>query len=118
MIYDYIALIFFALFGIFIPVSFLLSAKLLGKHEPGNPVKNAPYESAEETIGGSRDIDNEYLSYFALFLPFEIVAVVVLLWSEVAYSLPLPIDLLYLGLPMISMLLMFAAYKLINDKHG
>ena len=67
MLYDYVALVLFVVFAIFIPVSFLLTSKLLRKRGTGNPVKNSPYESGEETIGRSKDIDNEYLSYFMLF---------------------------------------------------
>ena len=71
MLYNYIAILFFAVLGISIPLLFLLIAKLIGRRSPGNKIKNAPYESAEESLGGSRDVDNEYLPYFMLFLPFE-----------------------------------------------
>jgi NADH:ubiquinone oxidoreductase subunit 3 (subunit A) len=87
MLYNYIALLFFVALGLLIPALFLLASKLLGRRYPGNPTKNAPYESAEETIGSSRDVDNEYLPYFMLFLPFEIILAMLLLWSTVAKAI-------------------------------
>ena len=82
MLYNYVALLIFIAFAVFMPVSFIFTAKLLGKKRTGNPVKNAPYESGEETVGNSRDIDNEYLPHFMVFLPFEIIIVALILWSQ------------------------------------
>jgi NADH:ubiquinone oxidoreductase subunit 3 (subunit A) len=118
MLYNYIALVLFALFGIFIPSSFLLTAKLLGRKYKPNDVKDAPYESGEKAVGESRDIDSEYFPFIMLFLPFEVVAVLVLVWSYAANSIGR-----YSGLYMI-LLLVFATifsvigYKTIGDNHG
>ena len=77
--YSYIVILIFAAFALIIPTLFILSSKLLGNKYTGNKVKNAPYESAEATIGSEIDIDNEYLPYFAIFLPFEIITVIIIL---------------------------------------
>lgn len=114
MLYNYLALVFFIAFAVFIPVSFLFTAKLLGRKERGNPVKNAPYEGGEETVGNSRDIDNEYLPYFMIFLPFEIVIALLLLWAvaskNIAYNYN--IEIIFLGV--FATILSFVGYRLAN----
>ncbi len=114
--YNYIALVFFALFALFIPASFLLTSKMLRVNKPGNKVKNAPYESAEEPIGKSKDVDDEYLAYFALFLPFEIIGLGVLLWSVVARQVTLLTNILVIGLVILSMGFAFIGYKITTEK--
>lgn len=118
MLYDYIAILFFAAFAIFIPVSFLFASRLLRKQYPGNKVKNAPYESGENTVGRSRDIDTEYISFFALFLPFEMVAVIMLLYSINILDGNYYVGLSYILLTVISLGFSLIGYKLINDKHA
>ena len=118
MLYNYIAIVFFSLFAIFIPASFLFTSWLLRDKVPSNPVKNAPYESGEESIGGSRDIDTEYFPFIMLFLPFEVIAILVLVWSYAAGIMGK-----YPGLYMILLLLSATAfsivgYKAIDDNHG
>ncbi len=117
MLYTYIALIFFIAFALFIPAAFLFTAKLLGKKVPGNKAKNAPYESGEATIGSSRDIDNEYLPYFTMFLPFEIVAIILLVWSASSASLGYLTNMLYIALPILSLIFVFIGYKLISGRN-
>ncbi|MGC8537547.1 MAG: NADH-quinone oxidoreductase subunit A [Candidatus Micrarchaeia archaeon] len=118
MFYTYIALIFFIAFALFIPGAFLLTSKLLRPRVPGNKAKNAPYESAEATVGSSRDIDNEYLPYFTAFLPFEIVAVIMLVWSVASSSMEYMTDVLYIMLPIFSLIFVFISYKLIRGKNA
>jgi len=118
MLYNYIAILFFAALGITIPSLFLLTAKLIGHRSKGNPVKNAPYESAEESTGGSRDMDNEYLPYFMLFLPFELMLVILILWSTVARAIDYNTGLDIILLVVISMAFSFAGYKLIGGVTG
>ena len=115
--YDYLAILIFALFAVFVPVSFLMTSKMLRPRGSPNRVKNAPYESAEETIGGSRDIENEYLPFFALFLPFEIIAIIMLLWSIGARSISYTTDLMVLGLAVGSMGFAIVGYKFISDRN-
>ena len=114
--YDYIALIVFALFAIFIPASFLFTSKLLRKNPPGNRVKGTSYESAEQPIGGARDIDNEYLPFFAIFLPFEIITMVLILWALAARIAGASTNLLVIGLAVVSMVLAIIGYKYIGDR--
>ena len=116
MYYNYIALGFFILFAIFVPVSFLLTSKMLRPASRGNKVKNTAYESAEEPIGGSRNVDNEYLPFFAIFLPFEIVSTVILLWAIAARSITLEANVLVIGLLLVSMALALACFKFTTEK--
>ncbi len=116
--YNYIALGFFVLFAIFVPVSFLLTSKLLRPKSIGNKAKNTPYESAEEPIGSSRDVVNEYLPFFAMFLPFEIIALSIVLWTISARELPLGTNVLVLGLVITSMLLALVGYRFASERLG
>jgi NADH:ubiquinone oxidoreductase subunit 3 (subunit A) len=114
--YNYIAVGFFILFAIFVPVSFLLTSKMLRPSKPGNRVKNTPYESAEEPIGRSGDVDNEYLAFFAIFLPFEVISMIILLWAVAARSLAAGINVAVIGLLIITMVLALAGYKFASEK--
>ena len=118
MLYNYVATLFFAVLGISIPLLFLLLAKLLSRNSPGNPAKNAPYESAEESTGGSRDIDNEYLPYFMLFLPFEVVLAMLMLWATVAKSTDYNTSIGIIILTFLSMVLSIVGYKIIGVGTG
>ncbi len=88
VLYNYLALAFFVIFGLFVPASCLFLSKLLRKRAPGNPVKNAPFESAEESLGSARGIVHEYQAYLALFLPFEILLAVLFFWSSASRIMP------------------------------
>ncbi len=116
--YNYIALAFFVLFALFVPISFLLTSKLIRQKSHGNKVKNTSYESAEQPIGKARDVANEYLSFFAIFLPFEIMAMVIVLWSIAARQLDLAANIGVIGLVMASMALALLGYKFASDKNG
>ena len=118
MLYNYVALLIFIAFAVFIPSSFVLAAKMLGRKKSPNPVKNAPYESGEETVGSARDVDNEYMPYFLLFLPFEIIVAILLLWSSAAQITGYMNSIEILGLGVISTALAFAGYKLIGVGNG
>jgi len=114
LLYNYIALLIFIAFAVFVPASFLLSAKLLGRKSQGNKVKNAPYESGEETIGNSKDVDNEYLPYFMLFLPFEIVVAIMILWSTIARSISFGASFGVLLLGVMATVLSVVGYKMVR----
>jgi len=116
--YNYIALAFFVLFALFIPISFLLTSKMLRQKSNGNKVKNTSYESAEQPIGKARDVATEYLTFFAIFLPFEIISMVVLLWSIAARQLGLAVNIAVIGLAIVSMILALLGYKFAGDKNG
>ncbi len=117
MSYDYAAILIFALFAVFVPVSFLITSKMLRPKSRRNSVKNAPYESAEETIGESRDVENEYLPFFALFLPFEIIAIVILLWATGSRSILYMPDMMVIGLAVFSALFALIGYRFASDKN-
>jgi NADH:ubiquinone oxidoreductase subunit 3 (subunit A) len=117
MLYNYIALAFFVLFSIAIPAALLFAAKLVHHNEPENPVKNAPYESGEVTMGTNIDVYNEYLPYFMIFIPFEIVVVIILLWAYVSRLLSYDASLYILGIGVASMVLALLGYRLIGVKH-
>lgn len=102
MLYNYIALLFFGIFAAVVPAGLLIASKLIRPRVPGNPVKNSSYESAEESIGSNRDIDNEYLPFFTMFLPFEIIAVLLLVWAGVSASVPFGASVMVLTLLVIS----------------
>ncbi len=112
MISNYIALLIFAAFAIFVPLSFLLTAKLLGRKRSGNPVKNAPYESGEEPIGVSKDVENEYLPNFMLFLPFEIIIVLLLVWAAVNRAVPLGASIWILALAVCASALSIIGFRM------
>ncbi len=86
MLYNYLALIVFAVLAFLVPLGLIVGSRLLSRKVPGNRVKNSPWESGEESVGKARDVDNEYLPFFSLFLPFEVVAGIVLVWALVAYG--------------------------------
>ncbi len=114
MLYNYVAIIVFALIAIFMPISMLLMAKLLRHNVKGNAVKNAPYESAEPTIGKNRDVINEYLPFFMLFLPFELVAIVLLIWSSVLRQVSYLNGLLVIGMAVMATIFTIAGYFIIR----
>lgn len=117
MLYNYLSLVFFVAFAIFIPVSFIITSKMLRKRSNPNPIKTAPYESGEATIGSGRDIDIEYLPFFMVFLPFEIIAILILVWGINAINIPYKTDLEMIGLLSVITLLSILGYKYIGGKN-
>ncbi len=115
MFYNYLALLIFIGMALFIPYSLLLTSISLRRRVPKNKVKNAPYESAEETIGEGLVVQVEYLPIFAMFLPFEIISVVVLLWASVARSVSYYSGLEMVGMVVVAMLFGLISYKFISD---
>ena len=112
MLYNYIALTIFVAFAVFVPASFLLFAKLIGRKRSGNAVSNAPYESGEETTGTKKDFDNEYMPYFMIFLPFEMVVVILILWSTVTRSMGYYASMAIIMIGIAATVLSAAGYKL------
>lgn len=84
MALDAVTVVVFTVLALFVPLSMLLLAKLIGARTTQNPVKLKNYESAEELIGHGRDITNDYLHYFPLYLGFELIVVVLLGWAMVS----------------------------------
>ena len=114
MLYNYAALLIFIAFAVFIPTSFVLTSRLLSRREEGNKVKGSPYESGEETTGTSRDIDNEYLPYFMIFLPFEVILIVLLLWSAASKSFSYWGSAAVIMLGITATALSFVGYRLVS----
>ena len=96
--YTYVAVAIFAALALFVPISMLILARLIGARPSQNPIKLENYESAETPIGRSRDITNDYLEYFPLYLGFEIVIVIVLSWAAVSGSISMPVSLGIIGI--------------------
>ena len=118
MLYNYIAVTVFAAIAMFVPVSLLLLAKLLRHKSSGNQVKNAPYESAEATIGKNRDVINEYLPFFMLFLPFEVVAVLLLIWSSGLRQASYANGLMAIGMAAMAAAFSLSGYFMVRGKNG
>jgi NADH:ubiquinone oxidoreductase subunit 3 (subunit A) len=118
MYYNYIALLFFSVVAIGVPALMLFASRLLRKESVGNPTKNAPYESGEETIGRMQDIDTEYFPFLMIFLPFEILAVFLLLVMPSLYSFSYSMGIALLGLLVIAAAFSLAGYKLISGRRG
>ena len=118
MNYDYIAVLVFAAISVFVPMSLLLTAKLLRHKTNGNAVKGSPYESAEATIGRNRDVINEYLPFFMMFLPFELVAVLLLVWSSALRQASFANGTLAMGLAVMALAFAFAGYFMIRGGDG
>jgi NADH:ubiquinone oxidoreductase subunit 3 (subunit A) len=118
MLYNYATIFIFLIFGLLVPYSFVLISKLIRKNVAGNSVKNAPWESAEETIGSSRDVDNEYMPYFMLFLPFEMAIVILIVWSTVAKATSYNLSLAILSLGILSVAFSLVGYKFASGKNG
>jgi len=71
----------FAFLAAFLPLSMLAFSKLIRPRDGGNEVQKLSYESGEESIGQRVEIMQEYLHYFPLFLAFEVIGIVVIIWS-------------------------------------
>lgn len=77
----YLQIIIFALVALLIPLSMLLFSRLVRPRSRDSDVETLSYESAEESIGQKVEIMHEYLHYFTLFIAFEIIGVIEIIWS-------------------------------------
>ena len=118
MLYDYVAFGFFTLVAVLLPISLLLFSKSVRKKAVKNAVKNAPYESAEASTGSHRDTDTEFLPFAMLFLPFEIIGIVILLWAQSAKQNSTPANIEMVIFLVMATLLAMACLKLIRDEDG
>ncbi|MDE1847270.1 MAG: NADH-quinone oxidoreductase subunit A [Candidatus Micrarchaeota archaeon] len=97
MAFTYATLAVFALLAVFVPISMLLLSKTLGPRTKQNPIKLETYESAEFPIGTHKDVTNDYLHYFPLYLGFEIVVVILFAWIIVSGDVGKGIGLALIG---------------------
>lgn len=79
-----VAIVIFVLFAVFTPASMLLTSIFLRKRTVSNAVRDSSYESAEESKGSRISIMAEYLHYFGMFIAFEIIVGIILIWAPVA----------------------------------
>ncbi len=93
-----VAVIIFVLFSLFVPASMLLTSIALRKNTVKNTVRDASYESGEESRGSRISIMHEYLHYFGMFIAFEIIAGMILVWAPVAHRFTLYSGAAILGL--------------------
>ncbi len=98
-----VAIAIFILFSLATPVLLVLVSKALRKGTKRNAVKDLPYESAEESSGVRMAVMHEYLQYFPMFIAFEILVGVVLVWAPIARAVQfIPsvavLSLLFVGL--------------------
>ncbi|MGC8648833.1 MAG: NADH-quinone oxidoreductase subunit A [Candidatus Micrarchaeia archaeon] len=114
MLYNYIALFLFFLFALLVPILFLLFSMLIREKSRANKIKNAPYESAEESIGSARDIENEYLPYFTIFLPFELIIIFLFIWAPNLKLIDQSNNIILIGLLIVAMFLSAVIYKIIT----
>ncbi len=118
MISTSIVLVVSFLFAVFMPLSFLAASKLLRPNTAKNHVKNAPYESAEQTVGKSMDVINEYIGFFSIFLAFEIIVIAMVLWAYSSKYFSYGASLLIILSLILSMVFSLIAYKLSSEVHG
>ena len=97
MAFTYATLAVFAFLAAFVPISMLLLAKTLGPRTKQNPIKLETYESAEFPIGTHKDVTNDYLHYFPLYLGFEIVVVILFAWIIVSGKVGREIGIALIG---------------------
>lgn len=83
-----LAILIFLAFSILTPISLIITSRTLRRSTKRNSVKDSPYESGEESTGSRISIMNEYLHYFSLFIVFEIVVAIVLVWAPISKALP------------------------------
>jgi NADH:ubiquinone oxidoreductase subunit 3 (subunit A) len=117
MSYNLVAQMFFVVLGLSIPILFLFAAKLISRRSSNNPVKNAPYEGTEESLGG-RGASNEYLPYMILFIPFNVVLSILILWSLASKVINYETSIAIIFLVATAMVFSFIGYKLIGGVFG
>ncbi|MCL4364934.1 MAG: NADH-quinone oxidoreductase subunit A [Candidatus Marsarchaeota archaeon] len=83
-----VAIVIFIIFSTFTPVSLVITSIFLRRQSKRNAMMGSPYESAEESRGNRISIMNEYMHYFSMFLSFEILVAVAIVWAPIARLLP------------------------------
>lgn len=102
MVSEYVAIIIFAIVAVLEPLLMLLGSKLIRRSSRENPVKKGNYESAEESYGSRTSVMNEYLYYFPMFLAFEVILAVMLIWVAGARSVSVVANYAILGFFVVS----------------
>ena len=95
----YLALLVCMLFALVVPFAMIFSSILIRNRKKSNRVKNASFESAEASVGSRISIMNEYMHYFSVFVAFDILIAIMLIWTYSASLLSNTTDMLILMLP-------------------
>ena len=74
----------FGIVAVLVPLSLLVFSRLVRPRTRGDEIQTSAYESAEEAVGGRVEIMHEYLHYFSIFLAFEIIGIVLIIWATVS----------------------------------
>jgi NADH:ubiquinone oxidoreductase subunit 3 (subunit A) len=77
----YIAIIIFMALSLFMPFSMILTSMMIRRRSVRGSVEHSNYESAEDSTGARISIMNEYFHYFSMFLAYEIIVAIVLIWA-------------------------------------
>ncbi|MGC8629017.1 MAG: NADH-quinone oxidoreductase subunit A [Candidatus Micrarchaeia archaeon] len=81
MVEPYLEVAIFFAVSVFVPAAMLLFSWLVRPKTGRNEVQEKNYESAEEPVGTETAVMAEYSPYFVVFLMFELLSLVVLLWA-------------------------------------
>jgi len=117
MLYNYIGVFVFFIFALLVPILFLIFSILIREKSRSSKVKSAPYESAEESYGSARDVENEYIPYFLLFLPFELIVIFLLIWAPLFKLIDLSSNIIIILLSVVAMFFALVIYKTITTKY-
>ncbi len=98
MVSAYIAIVIFAVMALLEPLLMLLTSIMIRRGAMPSRVKKSNYESAEESRGSRTTVMSEYLYYFPMFLAFEIITAVMLIWVTVARASAPLVNYAILGL--------------------
>lgn len=83
---NYVAILVFAFFAVFVPASMIIGSMMIRKRRSSSQVAELNFESGEESVGSRITIMKEYFHYFSLFLFFEILVTITLFWVIAARS--------------------------------
>jgi NADH:ubiquinone oxidoreductase subunit 3 (subunit A) len=95
----YLALLIFVLFALAVPFAMIFSSIMIRNRKRSNRVRNASFESAEASSGSRISIMNEYMHYFSIFVAFDIIVAIMLIWAYTAYLLTNTVNMIALMLP-------------------
>ncbi|VVB77490.1 Uncharacterised protein [uncultured archaeon] len=77
----------FAAVALAVPALMLVFSKLVRPESDGNEVVTKSYESAEESDGQRASVMDEYMHFFTIFLAFEVIGAVIIVWGLLAKQL-------------------------------
>lgn len=115
-----VAIVIFFVFAILTPASLIFASIMLRRRTKRNPVRDAAYESAEASTGTRISVMNEYLHYFGMFIAYEILVAMILVWAPVARTISFNSSVAMITLLIIGMA--FAVFVMLiarkDDRYG